>query len=370
MTAMASDELIVIGNRRPNENEVYVQVGSRDLSGWTAVEVTTGCERVPGGFSVALTSKGPDGVAQLVKAGDECRLFIGNDHVLTGYVDRDIETGDAISHELRIIGRGKCQDLVDCSAEWPGGQISGANALQIAENLAQPYGIDVRLADGADAGPAVPQFSLNYGETAMEIIERVTRAAGLLAYENNLGQLLLANLGTDRAASGAVWGRNVERWQVVNSMDQRYSNYVAVQSNIDLLSDLGDAGFYYGEANDPAVPRHRLMYVIQENVAGDPQEFTKRKVLWEAARRWGRGAQVRVTVDSWRDSAGNLWRPNTLVPVDVPGLRLADKTLILSEVTFRRNGDSGTTAELLLMPKEAFSLQPISLQQVNLAGVI
>lgn len=361
-------ELTVIGNRRPNENEVYVQVGDRDLSGWTSVEIVTGCEVVPGSFSVALTSKGPDGVAQLVKAGDECRLFIGNDHVLTGYIDRDIEGGDAFGHELRIVGRGKCQDLVDCSAVWPGGQISGSNALQVAEKLSGFYGIDAVLADGTDPGPAVPQFSLNHGETAMEIIERISSAAGLLAYENNLGQLVLSQVGTDRAASGAVWGRNVERWQVTNSMDQRYSEYVCLQSNIDIISDLGDAGFYIGKATDPNVPRFRLMYLILENVADQPQEFINRKAHWEAARRWGRGAQVRVTVDSWRDSAGNLWRPNTLVPIDVPGLRLTDKTLILSEVTFRRNGEAGTTAELVLMPKEAFSVRPVSLIQVNLAG--
>jgi prophage tail gpP-like protein len=79
-------------------------------------------------------------------------------------------------------------------------------------------------------------------------------------------------------------------------------------------------------------------------------------------RSAGRGARVDVTTDSWRDAGGTLWTPNTLVPVDVPGLVLANKELLLAEVTYRYGDDGGTLADLVLMPAEAFLLEPIQLQ--------
>jgi hypothetical protein len=63
--------------------------------------------------------------------------------VITGYVDRVIGTLDARQHSVTVTGRSKCQDLVDCSAEWPGGQIVGSSVLEIARKLAEPYGISV-----------------------------------------------------------------------------------------------------------------------------------------------------------------------------------------------------------------------------------
>jgi len=107
---------------------------------------------------------------------------------------------------------------------------------------------------------------------------------------------------------------------------------------------------------------------VTEPVAADITEFTKTKALWDMARRSGRSHVVHATVDSWRDKDGALWAPNTIVPVDLPGNR-AGPELILSEVTFRRNNASGTTADLLLMPREAFVPEPFVVAPVNSADV-
>ena len=49
-----------------------------------------------------------------------------------------------------------------------------------------------------------------------------------------------------------------------------------------------------------------------------------------------------------------FWQPNALVAVDLPACKLSNVTWLLSHVTYSRNGDSGTTAELTLMPPQAF----------------
>ena len=82
-----------------------------------------------------------DGV--VVKPGDPCTVKIGDDLVITGYIDRYHPSITPTGHTVTITGRGKCQDLVDCAAEWPNCQIIAASAFEIAPKLAAPYGITV-----------------------------------------------------------------------------------------------------------------------------------------------------------------------------------------------------------------------------------
>jgi len=91
--------------------------------------------------------------------------------------------------------------------------------------------------------------------------------------------------------------------------------------------------------------------LIQKNLAQTAMD-------WEMNRRYGRSKVLKVKVDSWRDSSGALWTPNTLIPINLPVFELQNIQWILSEVTFSRDDKEGTTAQLILMPPEAFTVQP------------
>lgn len=355
--------------RKP-DGDLSIEVGGNAITGWETVEVTLRAEAFPNSFAISHSSKEPiTSKAVVAKAGDPCVVKIGSDTVITGYVDRDSNNASPDGHTLSLIGRGKTQDLTDCSAEWEGGQILSATGLEIAKKLAAPYQIEVKLAPGADAGQPVPQTNINYGETAAGIIQRNARNAGLLAYEDANGALVLARVGTVKAASGARYGVNVLESSVTNSMDQRYSEVRCAALSQNTFGDIagGDDSFFYFTASDPNVPRHRLMYLVTE-AAFSPRFFTELKAKWEAAHRAGRAAGAFVTVDSWRDSAGTLWTPNTLIEIDVPGLR-TDKQMCISEVTFHRSNDRGTVADLFVMPPAAFVPEPISLTNLNTADI-
>ena len=345
------------------DGELTISVDGTKVVGWTNIEVTLRAEGFPNSFSIAASSHEP--AEPILRAGAACTVMLGDDLVITGYIDRDTVSGGADTHGIQLTGRGKTQDMVDCSAEWPSGQLTNVDALTIAKTLALPYGIEVALGEGASAGGNVPQWLLNYGETSAEIIQRVARNAGLLAYEDAKGRLLLATVGATKAASGVVYGENVEQWSVENSVDGRYSRIVCCGVSMDTFGDLGGNTFFH-EENDPYVTRPRLMYMVVENVADDPREFTEKKARWEIARRAGRASMLRATVDCWRDSASTLWTPNTLVPAKLPGNRTAGP-FVLSEVTFRRNDQTGTTADLVLMPPAAFTPEPIVLTPINTA---
>lgn len=340
-------------------DQLVLKVGGRQLSGWTEIAVTRGIEQMPNTFSIAATEASPvTNDARMVQEGDACTVSLGADLVLTGYVDTvDSGFGDKV-HAVQISGRGKCQDLADCSSEWPNQQIKGASALEIAQKLATPYGITVK--NLGPAGPTVPQFNINIGESPAEILELVTRHAQLLYYEAPDGNLVLAQAGSAKAGSGFQEGQNVQAARASRSIAGRYSDYVCSllsvnTSGIDLSQNLS-----FFTAADPNVKRHRKIFIVAEGVPGG-QELAQKRAIWEAARRSGRGRQIQLTVDSWRDGKGRLWEPNTLAPVTLPRLKVKESGLCIAEVTYRL-GSAGRTADLLLMPKEAFMPEPVMLQ--------
>jgi prophage tail gpP-like protein len=103
------------------------------------------------------------------------------------------------------------------------------------------------------------------------------------------------------------------------------------------------------------------MFQICES--GDTPEYdtNHKRALWECARRAGRGRVVSLTCDSWRDAGGKLWEPNTLANVALPTLKISEQMMLIAEVTYRIDGDRGTTAELTLAPPAAYAPQPIIL---------
>jgi prophage tail gpP-like protein len=347
-------------------DDVSITAGGQVLSGWTDVRITRGVERLPSDFCVSMTDATPGTLqAMQVRKGDPFQLKIGNDLVITGYVDKVVPGMSARSHSIRLAGRSKCSDLVDCAAEWPGGQISGANALVIAQKLASVYGVNgegIPVATSITDLPIIPQFNLMLGESAFEIIERICRYSAALVYDLPDGSLFLTQVSTKPAASSLIEGQNVETAWIEDSADGIFSEYDAYLQSMQDLDDLGGGtGNLQYTAYDKNCRRHRKMVLIAE-AAGGGLAILRRRTLWEAARRAGRSQVVRVQVDSWRDGAGVLWTPNTLVSVELPTLKLESATLLLGEVTFQLDDRGGHVAELLLMDPAAFTPQPVLLQ--------
>lgn len=343
----------------PDDDVITLVIGGRKLSGWQTMRATVGIEQMPNDFEVTMTELFPSQMNALaIQPQDTCQVLLGTDLVITGYVDRAIPMYDADEHSWTIAGRSKSEDLVDCSAEWPGGQITGSSALEIARKLALPYRIMVNAQ--LDTGAPIPQFNLTIGETAYAIIERICRYRGLLFYDLPDGSVTLAQAGNGKMDSGASEGVNVLKAWGTYSADQRFSTYDAFLQSMDTLQDLGDGGNLLATVTDPGMKRHRQRDIIAE-AGGGGQDVAKQRANWEAARRAGRSYRIDVHLDSWRSKAGKLWTPNYSIPLALPTLKLPKATWLLGQATFIKD-QSGTRAELVCMPRAAFLPEPILIQ--------
>jgi prophage tail gpP-like protein len=199
-------------------------------------------------------------------------------------------------------------------------------------------------------------------ETVFEILEKVARFAGVLLYEDVNGNLLLANVGTSTMASGFTQGVNVQAASAAFTMDERYSEYLPVLMSTNMYGQQGIGGTSFPKVFDQGVPRFRPEIVVSPQFQQN-QSFAETCAQWEATRRWGRANMLRVTCDSWRDKAGTLWAPNAFAPIDIPALQLKTMSApwIIGSIDFIKDADRGTVADLMLMPQQAFSPQPVYL---------
>lgn len=363
---MTTTVMHVTAHRRHHDpNQLRLVIGGKSYAGWQEQRVSCGVERIPRDFEIMATDKSPfDPSSITVEPGQEMRVLLGDDPVITGYVDRVRLSVSGASHQMTISGRGQGQDLVDCSAILPTMAIggSGLQADGIIRPLAQVFGIDVAVQGDISASGAVPQFNVNLGETPWDIIDRITRWAQLLCYEGADGNLVLSRVGQQSMASGVQEGVNLEQADATFSMDGRFSDYFAFVQSVDQFSQIGGQGDV-GRVKDATVPRYRPRAIISEQTQNG-QPIAMQRLNWEKARRIGQSQSIEVTVDSWRDSAGKLWTPNYLVPVNIPSLKIISQTLVIGEVEFSR-GEDGTHAHMILMPPAAYEPEPNVLQAID-----
>ena len=369
-TTGQSPAAVPIGPTTANPDDVSILVGSTvRISGWSALAITLSCEAVPNHFSLTAAEAypyDPSRIIALPGKNEQVQIYIGNDLVITGWIDRyDVQTA-ATTHTVTISGRGLCQDIVDCSADLinnpavVGGQIRATDVVDLAKKLCTKLPIQVAVI-GDSVGPPLPRaFQVSAGETAYEIIERAAGYVGFLTYENEFGTLLFSTVGALSMASGFTEPGNIESATSMLSVDQRFSDYTVIWSTVDTTQDISNLGFQRAHVTDATMTRYRPRIIVSAQMTADVQLATKR-ANWEMARRIGRSQAINVTVGHWRDIQGSLWRPNYLAPVTTIPHKLVNQQWIIGTVTFRKD-DSGTHADLTLMPPDAFNPQPDPLQ--------
>jgi prophage tail gpP-like protein len=317
-------------------DDVTIQVGSNRFVGWQNVTITRSCESMPNNWSLTASAEFLQGAALAgTRPGQPCLIYIGSDLVITGKIDRRSIPIDARNHQVTLSGRGITRNLVDCSADLlndpgvRGGQINGANALDVAAKLCKAYGITACSAV-ADLGIAIPSFQVPLGETPYQIIESVARYAGYLVYEDVSGRLVLDRIGAAQHASGFTLPGNIEAINAERSVDGRFSTYVVVYSGVDQTADLGGLANRRATILDDTLGEYRLRIIVSEQIAPTPagqqtidnDAIAKQRANWEKARRIGRSQAASITCDSWRDTCVRRYDEGWIKPFAAVDRRL------------------------------------------------
>ena len=354
-------------------------VGKKSVSGQIAqitgieeISITRSCEEAPNHCRIHAFDH-VTGQADIVfSAGDAIQIAANDKIVFTGYVDA--VTSDISSDSVRweILSRGLLLDICDSSNQFAPNQIAGSSVVDVANQLVEPFGITV-VNQISGTAPAIPSNPINKIAKVFELINYYAAYSGCLAYESPLGELVIATVpanGTARMTSGFTQGVNVQQFSVTNDWTQRYGTYIAVNQPFDAFQNTGNAinvSITAATATDQEIVnagRKRYLVFISNQYEAN-RDIIQLRANWEASRRAGRSKSVTVTVDSWFDTSGNLWAPNSLVSINLPRANLPKVEWIIAHVSFALNPSTGTTASVTCYPAAAFSLEPFPLVPVG-----
>ena len=343
-------------------------------SGWTSLSVRRRIDHISTLFNIALSQQaGSPQFPSQIQPFSPCVLKLGNDVVLTGYIDEFSTELSGTSHTVSISGRSKTADLIDCAPDITSGQYKGYTLEQIARAVCGLYGIGVIVQTPADQ--VFIDATLNRGETGLAFLERQARSSSVLLTDDPTGSLVLTTAGTTRAAGRLMQGGNVQRGSVKLDVKKRFSTYIVKGQRA-----IGSANTYSGlsgfgkadaapapavvapvvtnlraVANDTGVPRYRptiSMAEMQLDQAG-----MQARANWERNYAFGRATEAVFTVAGWRQPDGTLWQINQLVSVTAPSLQI-DQDLLIAGVTFSLDNNGGCLTTLQVGPVEGYTPSP------------
>lgn len=290
----------------------------------------------------------------VIYPGKFCRIDIGRDTLLEGYVDQVNPSIQASNHMINVVGRDKTADLVDCSAPDDPGTWNNIDMLRLAQSMATPFGINVVSEVGL--GSRFPKWSTNSGESVFDALSRAALKRHVLLLSGRVGNLIITNAGSEVSTDRLVMGQNVLSASGDYDYSNRFSDYI-VKGQDRVIKEGWDRTkiSIKGEADDDEIERHRPKIIKGQGIL--TRKAAENQARWEANVRAAKSLKATVTVAGFRQSSGDLWEMNRLVNVDIPELLLFGSMLI-SAIEYAQGVDSGSITTMELTRPDAYTEEP------------
>lgn len=328
------------------EEIVSVVVGGQRFTAFLRAQVRASMKEAARSFRLELAAElGATATAWTFRAGAQVSIYANDDLLLVGYVDRYRPRIDATDARVAVEGRSKAADIVDSSAEHETGGFEAKTPVEIANELAAPFGITF-AADG-DLEPV--DYQITPGESVFRAVEKLARQQGYTLMGEADGNVRLPKAGSKRHAGGIIEGHNLKSGEADHNWSNRHSKYVvrgqrATGSGPDSLE-------VEAIARDAGVGRYRPVIIVeQDDTTPARARKTARNRRDKAA---GRALTATVTVQGFRDERGSIWQPGWLVWVESDFLQIRQEMLI-ETVDFVQDGVGGSETKLGLVDPRSY----------------
>lgn len=337
-------------------DRVRIRIGDQLFEAWKQVSVSRSIESLCGTFDISLFDRF-DNQQWLFVPNTVVDIFIGNDQVLRGIIDRVSIGADPTQKILSIAGRDQTSDLVDCSAMNIPGKWSQIDLANLTYFLCNPFGIKIRSDVVTDV---LFDFKLQSGESPWEAINRANEFQGALIISDKFGRLVITKPGmsTDPVSDRLVYGKNISKFSLVVDYSSRYSEYtVKGQTKVSEESGWGTSERkvnFEATATDPVIAERRTRPKLFQAEGKATQKSAQNRVNLEASVRAARSSELIVTVQGWRQTNGKLWPINQYVFVDIPPARIENRRFIIAEVEYQKTLDGGSATQMILRREDAY----------------
>jgi len=305
--------------------KIELKVGSRRYAGWENVTVTKSMQSIAHSFSMDIFNGDnlqilDDDVVQILKDGKP---------FLTGYCD-EIELGISDTKKpLKISGRSKTCDLIDCNIE-NNKQYNKQTIVQIISDLVKPFGLSVSTSLTIKA---LSVFNTKIGETYFDAINRLCKQTNTLPISDSIGNIIIVqNLKTDSPI--ILKDQDFKELTYPKKLEKRFSKYVYKKEGVK--TDISDAII-----KDTTVKRYRPF------VAVNTEDKTNQDLaLWEKNKNKAEEENLTAIVYGWDLEI------NTIVKLETA---IVNNSFLIKEIEYSK-GDAGTVSKITLVQKDLFDV--------------
>jgi len=328
---------------------------------WTNLSVTRSLKDTAGTFNFqAVEGEGGVTARSLLSIGQilppmACKILLGGVQVINGFIeDRDVSY-DSSSRGVQLSGRSITADLVESSADIAGGEYKNADLAQIANAVAAPYGITVKVV--GDVGLPFANESVIPGESPFEFVERLARARGFALHDDAEGNWVLEQYQAATPVASLIEGQNILAASGKISAKNRFSETkVKGQSRSTDERNGSVAAETKAAVSDGFMSRHRPKIILAEGPVDD--DDARQRADWEVAQAGADSLSVSITVQGWFGPHG-LWEPGQLIYISSPSTPVA-RNMLCEKCVYTRDENGGTLTKMDFVLPETYTTKPAS----------
>lgn len=272
-------------------------------------------------------------------------ITVGGDPIFTGQM---ISVVPVVEETQKIISVG-CYSLPgvlnDCTppaSSYPL-EFNQQGLSDIATTLAGPFGINVKFL--ADQGAIFERVAINPDETVFSFLTKLAKQRNLILANDERGNLI--------AWQSVTAGNPVARLQQGESPLISVTPFFSPQEYYSHITGVEPVAVG-SKGSQFTVKNPRLLGAVRPFtfIAPDTNDSNiKAAVDAKASRMFGNLVSYSVRVSTWRDSAGNLWEPNTTIKLLAPDAMIySEFEFIIRSVEFETSNTAQTATLNLVLP--------------------
>ena len=292
--------------------EVTVLISGERFRLWTDVALSEAIDK-PNEVRVASVWEPDSGTLRQVFrpfSFQDCEVFIGDERLFRGTMLSPESEDTPSASTISANGYGPTGTLSDCTMPASAYPLEFENQAVdvIARALLQPFGYNVRFE--AEAGAPFELVSLEPGEKVIGFLAKLAQQRNLVIGENPAGEAVFrrSNAGGSPVAifedgDPALSGMRA------NFKPQEYFSHITAIAPV-IISGLGGDQFTAANPHLRA-PIRPMTFGADDSEDGQIEEAANAKI----GRMFANMVSWSLTLPTWRDSRGNLWRSNTTIMV-------------------------------------------------------
>lgn len=346
-------------------SELVLKINGLAYSGFESVHIHRSMLEISGAFAVIIDNFFHSDNVTPIKMGSGVTVEINGKKVLDGWISKMPISYGANYDRLEIHGKDKTGNLVNCSYVSNVNEWKNQSIKTLITNLCLPQSIPVTVDNTAitETAKIIETYKSSEGIPVSELIIELCRDAGVFAMSIGDGKLTLTKDSSIRARDSIVIGENARTGFLVQSNENRFSDYIVKGYGISVDSKtLPDYISPFGSFSDPIIKQYCPKVLFSEGITNSSK--CKDKAIMEARIRAGLSRAIIYEVHEWVQINNKPWQVNTLVRVKDSFAFIDDTMLIVSLDFVYKEDDGGDITKIMVIDKNAFSSsqQPITIK--------